>query len=139
VFIDGCFWHGCPEHYVRPRSSDQFWSNKLRENVRRDADQTRRLEALGWRVCRVWEHEVFEQPMEIAARIESAVHGRGWRPGISWRVVRVVELDPQTNRERRCLRDLRNAGRRRTITRIRSTRKWRTAREMVALRRKRTQ
>src|SRR5262245_58811764 len=60
VFIDGCFWHGCPDHYVRPRSSSEFWSRKLAENVRRDATQTRRLEALGWRVCRFWEHEIFE-------------------------------------------------------------------------------
>src|SRR5580692_10585444 len=54
VFVDGCFWHGCPDHYVRPRSSSDFWSRKLLENFKRDGAQTERLEALGWRVCRIW-------------------------------------------------------------------------------------
>src|SRR5687768_10638296 len=59
VFVDGCFWHGCPEHYVRPRSSNaKFWAQKLQDNVSRDERQTLRLEADGWRVLRVWEHEL---------------------------------------------------------------------------------
>ena len=55
-----CFFHGCPHHYVRPRSRMDFWSAKLAENVQRDRRQTLNLEAAGWRVCRIWEHEVFE-------------------------------------------------------------------------------
>jgi len=47
VFVDGCFWHGCPDHYVRPRSSAEFWAAKLAQNVWRDVEQTRRLERLG--------------------------------------------------------------------------------------------
>src|SRR5262245_51945914 len=69
VFVDGCFFHGCPDHYVRPRSSCAFWAEKLAANVRRDIDQTRELERLGWRVCRIWEHEVFENPSRVAKRI----------------------------------------------------------------------
>jgi DNA mismatch endonuclease (patch repair protein) len=125
VFVDGCFWHGCPDHYVRPRSREGFWSEKLATNVRRDIEQTRKLESLGWRVCRIWEHEVFERPVAVVAHIAAAVNGTRWRPRASWRVVRVVEVDPEADRERRFMRDLRTASRRRTVTRKRSTRKWR--------------
>lgn len=125
VFVDGCFWHGCPNHYVRPRSSTEFWAAKLAENVHRDAEQTRRLEELGWRVCRVWEHEVFEHPDRALDRIRSAVFNPRWRPSRSWRVLKVVEVDPSADRERRYMRDLRNGTRRRNVTRRRSTRKWR--------------
>ena len=62
LFIDGCFWHGCPEHYVRPRTKHEFWDAKLTENTTRDRKQTLALEAEGWLVLRVWEHEVVENP-----------------------------------------------------------------------------
>ena len=127
VFVDGCFWHGCPDHYVRPRSSADFWAAKLAENVRRDIKQTRHLEELGWRVCRVWEHEVFEHPGRAVGRIRSAVFNRRWHPVLSWRVIRVAEIDATTDRERRYMRDLRNGCRRRTVTRRRSTKKWRVS------------
>lgn len=124
VFVDGCFWHGCPEHYVRPRTSGAFWAGKLATNVRRDRTQTRRLEELGWRVCRIWEHEVFEHPGRVVRRVASAVRDPRWRPGECWRVVRVVEVDAVNDRERRHLQDLRDPRRRRVVTRRRSTRKW---------------
>ena len=54
VFVDGCFWHGCPRHYVRPRSRTDFWSRKLRENVDRDRRQTLELHVRGWTVVRIW-------------------------------------------------------------------------------------
>lgn len=69
VFIDGCFWHGCPDHYVRPRSNAEFWANKLTENIGRDRRQTLHLEAHGWRVVRLWEHEVFEDPTAAAGTV----------------------------------------------------------------------
>lgn len=73
VFIDGCFWHGCPEHYVRPRLNAEFWALKLKGNVDRDRRQTLLLEGLGWRVVRLWEHLVFEDPAAAAATVlESA-------------------------------------------------------------------
>ena len=56
VFVDGCFWHGCPEHCVPPRTNSDWWDWKLGRNRARDNDTTSRLEALGWRVLRVWEH-----------------------------------------------------------------------------------
>jgi DNA mismatch endonuclease (patch repair protein) len=57
VFVDGCFWHGCPEHGRRPRTNAAYWAAKVTVNQARDVEQTRSLEAAGWRVLRIWEHE----------------------------------------------------------------------------------
>jgi DNA mismatch endonuclease (patch repair protein) len=56
VFIDGCFWHGCPEHGTTPRSNTHYWIPKLARNRLRDESTTLRLEAAGWLVIRIWEH-----------------------------------------------------------------------------------
>lgn len=58
IFIDGCFWHGCPIHYVFPRTNTRFWQSKLNLNVKRDMEQTVKLLSLGWKVLRFWEHEI---------------------------------------------------------------------------------
>lgn len=60
VFVDGCFWHGCPLHYVRPRTKEEFWALKLAVNTHRDRRQTVLLRSSGWHVIRVWEHELAE-------------------------------------------------------------------------------
>lgn len=57
VFVDGCFWHGCPEHGTSPRSNARFWREKIETNRRRDQRITKELMRLGWDVIRVWEHE----------------------------------------------------------------------------------
>lgn len=57
VFVDGCFWHGCPEHQVVPKSNRDYWVPKLRRNVERDRAAEDALAAEGWTVVRVWEHE----------------------------------------------------------------------------------
>jgi DNA mismatch endonuclease (patch repair protein) len=57
VMVDGCFWHACPEHASWPRNNAEWWRDKLEANVARDRETDRRLEALGWIVVRVWEHE----------------------------------------------------------------------------------
>ncbi|MFJ2395116.1 very short patch repair endonuclease [Streptomyces sp. NPDC087843] len=57
VFIDGCYWHGCPEHYVPPRTNSGYWSEKVLGNVKRDRDTDQRLTDAGWLVLRFWEHE----------------------------------------------------------------------------------
>ncbi|MDZ5622049.1 very short patch repair endonuclease [Nocardioides sp. HM23] len=69
VFVDGCFWHGCPQHYVAPKQNVDYWSEKVRRNRERDAETTRLLEEAGWHVLRVWEHEA---PAASAQRIEQA-------------------------------------------------------------------
>lgn len=66
VFVDGCFWHGCPEHGSWPKLNAEFWRDKIETNRARDTDTENRLRGLGWNVLRVWEHEV---PGEVAQRI----------------------------------------------------------------------
>src|SRR4051812_35681454 len=57
VFVDGCFWHGCPEHYRRPASNVEYWDAKVLRNVARDREVDKLLAEAGWTVVRVWEHE----------------------------------------------------------------------------------
>src|SRR3984885_15622764 len=56
VFVDGCFWHACPEHGRNPAVNDWYWAPKLRRNVERDRAADAALAAAGWRVVRIWEH-----------------------------------------------------------------------------------
>lgn len=69
VFVDGCFWHGCPLHSIKPKSNSEFWEKKLSRNVERDGEQTQWLESQGWRVLRIWEHEIDASPADCARRI----------------------------------------------------------------------
>ncbi|MEU9758195.1 very short patch repair endonuclease [Streptomyces althioticus] len=57
VFIDGCYWHGCPEHYVPPKTNSGYWSEKVVRNVKRDRETDELLTSAGWLVLRFWEHE----------------------------------------------------------------------------------
>ena len=72
VFVDGCFWHGCPEHHRPARRNSEFWTAKINGNITRDADTDLRLRDAGWRVIRIWEHE---SPGHAASKIEAIVHG----------------------------------------------------------------
>ncbi|MEV5731671.1 very short patch repair endonuclease [Streptomyces sp. NPDC052292] len=65
VFIDGCYWHGCPEHYVSPKTNPGYWSDKVARNMARDRDTDERLRAAGWLVLRFWEHEAAEECSEV--------------------------------------------------------------------------
>jgi DNA mismatch endonuclease (patch repair protein) len=58
IFVDGCFWHGCPEHAVKPKTNAKFWADKLSKNKERDRKVMRTLEQQGWTVVRLWEHEI---------------------------------------------------------------------------------
>lgn len=124
VFIDGCFWHGCPEHYVRPRTRTGFWSAKLVENTTRDRRQTAELERQGWRVVRAWEHEVFVALDEVVDRIVAAAQGGPGAQGDAWRVFCVDVLDADTDLERRHLVTLRAPGLERVVDAKRTTTKW---------------
>lgn len=73
VFVDGCFWHRCPEHATYPKTNADWWSEKLARNAQRDADTDQRLAEAGWTVVRVWEHEL---PADAADRIEALATGR---------------------------------------------------------------
>ena len=70
VFVDGCYWHACPEHRTVARANASYWSDKLARNVARDTDTTKKLQAAGWTVLRFWEHE---DPNRVAAAVSAAV------------------------------------------------------------------
>ncbi len=73
VFVDGCFWHGCPEHATWPKNNAEFWRTKIEGNRTRDRDTDTRLADAGWLAVRVWEHE---SPVEAAVRIGVLVQSR---------------------------------------------------------------
>lgn len=73
VFVDGCFWHGCPEHGTAPKANAAWWRDKIAANVARDRETVVRLEEAGWLVVRVWEHEAVNHS---APRVASAVEAR---------------------------------------------------------------
>lgn len=70
VFVDGCFWHACPQHATSPKANGAWWAAKLAANVARDRDTDDRLAAAGWTVVRVWEHE---PTIDAADRVERVV------------------------------------------------------------------
>lgn len=70
VYVDGCFWHACPEHGTRPKANAEWWARKLKRNQERDAETNRILHEHGWQVVRAWEHE---DPVVVADRVEEAL------------------------------------------------------------------
>lgn len=70
VFVDGCFWHGCPEHFVTPKANADFWARKIKANRTRDMDSEERLRSHGWTVLRCWEHE---DSIDVAAQVAMVV------------------------------------------------------------------
>jgi len=70
VFVDGCYWHGCPRHATWPKANATWWADKLAANVARDRDTDHRLHQLGWTVVRIWEHE---DPADAARRVVLAL------------------------------------------------------------------
>jgi len=71
IFVDGCFWHGCPKHSSMPVNNRLFWEAKLSANKRRDRLVTKTLRQLGWSVLRIWEHELCKDATTCVARIKS--------------------------------------------------------------------
>lgn len=83
VFLDGCFWHGCPMHYIEPADNREFWQRKLTQNKERDKEAKLQLTEQGWLVLRFWEHELRRGGLDsVAERVVNAVRTRGCRtPG----------------------------------------------------------
>lgn len=73
IFVDGCFWHGCPRCYRRPHSSRKYWDAKVLRNMCRDKRIEGQLRRSGWSILRIWEHEL-EQPERAIARIRRRIH-----------------------------------------------------------------
>jgi DNA mismatch endonuclease (patch repair protein) len=76
VFVDGCFWHGCPAHASIPESNMEYWVPKLERNKRRDFEVTAALEAQGWAVIRIWEHELKDIDGAVRRIREAICRGR---------------------------------------------------------------
>lgn len=134
VFVDGCQWHGCPQHYVAPRTRTDFWQQKLFVNVNRDERQTMRLQEAGWTVLRIWEHEVWENTSEIVALVVSVLNGERLERSAHWQVFRVEIVDCETDMERRHLRRIGEPDSMQVVEVVRSTRKWsRTQSSLVSM------
>ena len=73
VYVDGCFWHRCPEHGTMPKANADFWDRKLKRNQERDLEVDRLLDERGWKVVRIWEHE---DVTAAADRVEGIVRSR---------------------------------------------------------------
>jgi len=73
VFVDGCFWHGCPKHASMPVGNRPFWQKKLAANKARDRRVNRTLRRLGWRVLRFWEHDIARHPARCVHRLRASM------------------------------------------------------------------
>jgi DNA mismatch endonuclease (patch repair protein) len=73
VFVDGCFWHGCPIHSVKPKTRAEFWTRKIGRNIERDAEVRDALAKQGWKVLRFWEHEINSELPRVVSRISRSV------------------------------------------------------------------
>jgi DNA mismatch endonuclease, patch repair protein len=69
IFIDGCFWHGCPKHYTRPATRQRYWDNKVTENISRDKTIDKTLKKMGWTPLHFWEHEIKKNPERVVNRV----------------------------------------------------------------------
>ena len=78
VFIDGCYWHGCPDHFSPPSTNKGYWGPKIAGNRARDAEVDAALRAAGWSVVRAWEHE---DPRDVAERVDRTVRASTSGPG----------------------------------------------------------
>lgn len=70
VFVDGCYWHGCPQHYRLPKSNKVYWQAKIDRNKRRDRRTTRHLRERGWNVMRIWQHDLSDE-VKLVTRIKA--------------------------------------------------------------------
>jgi DNA mismatch endonuclease, patch repair protein len=76
VFVDGCFWHGCPKHATFPATRRKFWLSKFADNKARDGRVNLELRLLGWRVIRIWEHDLTKRPEWCALKVEKMLDRR---------------------------------------------------------------
>lgn len=124
IFIDGCQWHGCPEHYVYPRTNREFWGNKLKKNVERDIAQTGALRSAGWIPLRFWEHEVWSDLSGVVTVIIAHLSTGMERRRENWRLIEVQVVDPERDIESRRSVMLESPTSEDVVERMRSTKKW---------------
>jgi DNA mismatch endonuclease Vsr len=87
IFVDGCFWHGCPNHYSLPMGNIEFWRVKLATNTTRDRRQTDALLTAGWKVLRFWECLIERDPGKVLDRIVSAIKSKRLMKPSHWRAI----------------------------------------------------
>jgi len=93
LFVDGCFWHGCRRHYSAPARNSEFWRQKLTRNIGRDRRVDRELRRSGWRVARLWEHDIRRNVEAAVERIRKFVASRD---GTTWRRSTPPVKEPQS-------------------------------------------
>lgn len=76
IFVDGCFWHKCPIHYVPPVTRAEFWSAKIARNVERDMEVDEVLSKMGWNIVRIWEHEIKKDLDGCVRRLEKILNNK---------------------------------------------------------------
>lgn len=75
VFIDGCFWHKCPKCFIKPETNKSFWNKKIDTNVKRDGIVNSELKEKGWKVIRIWEHELWKEKIIKRKILDKIIHG----------------------------------------------------------------
>jgi DNA mismatch endonuclease, patch repair protein len=73
VFVDGCFWHGCPKHFIVPKTKRFFWKNKITRNKERDKEVNFILKKSDWKVLRIWEHEIKKNPEKSLQKVVASL------------------------------------------------------------------
>ncbi|MFP3558204.1 DNA mismatch endonuclease Vsr [Paraburkholderia sp. SIMBA_049] len=96
IFVDGCYWHGCPEHGQVPQTNEQFWRDKISKNIARDNDVTSILTAAGWYVLRFWQHEIKRDPVTCVQRVQASLQQLREREAM---VRRSQQQDPESLRQ----------------------------------------
>ncbi len=81
IFIDGCFWHKCPRHFIEPATRKEFWAKKIEGNVKRDIEINRILKEEGWTVLRFWEHEIEKDINKCYISVLNELLKKGYRNG----------------------------------------------------------
>jgi DNA mismatch endonuclease (patch repair protein) len=78
IFLDSCFWHGCPHHLRMPKSNTEYWQKKIERNRKRDRLVTRTLKKEGWCVMRIWEHSLFDEASfeKWSSKVSNCIHMR---------------------------------------------------------------
>ncbi|HVU56080.1 MAG TPA: very short patch repair endonuclease [Puia sp.] len=73
IFVDGCFWHGCPDHGVRPKTNSTFWNKKIQGTMDRDKRNQQQLEKEGWTVLRFWEHDIDKNLSALLKKLQHLI------------------------------------------------------------------
>lgn len=73
IFVDGCFWHKCPKCFRKPKSNTNYWRPKINNNAQRDKKITRKLKSNGWKVIRIWEHQIYLNLQKCETKVRAIV------------------------------------------------------------------